>query len=92
VTFQTCTEIYNKFSIFIKIVSNLPQNTNNAMLQHSKNVTRSMAWQPQVFSADSLHRAIHGGHWCVKQYLYLMPWWPLEPAADSTSCHPWWSW
>jgi len=52
------------------------------MLQHSKNVSRSMAWQPHVFSADSVHSAIHGGYWCVKQYLYLMPRWPLEPAAD----------
>lgn len=45
-----------------------------------------MEWQPQIFSADSVHSvhyAIHGGHWCLKQYLYLMPRWPLEPAADS---------
>jgi len=31
-------------------------------------------------SADSVHR---GGQRCMKQYLYLMPQWPLEPAADS---------
>jgi hypothetical protein len=39
-----------------------------------------MSWQPQVFSAEFVHR---DGQRCVKQYLYLMPQWPLEPAADS---------